>query len=226
MEFPALHPWKLSAAEAVALQKQLAKRIDTRKSLGTEHHIAGADVSYNRFSSSFYAGVVVLRADDCTVVETQEAIGESRFPYIPGLLSFRELPVLLKAFAKLERRPDVVLYDGQGIAHPRRIGIAAHLGLWLGVPTVGCAKTRLCGEAEEPGNEAGARTPLTDKEEVIGSVVRTKRNVKPLYVSSGHLINLESAVRITLASCRGYRLPEPTRQAHLLTNVVRRRAQA
>src|SRR5262249_42599544 len=145
------------------------------------------------------------------------------FPYVPGLLSFRELPILLEAFAKLRARPDAVMMDGQGFAHPRRIGIASHLGLWLGLPTVGCAKTHLVGTAREPGEEPGANGVLRDKKDVIGHVLRTKFNVKPLFISVGSGIDLASATRLVLACCRGHRLPEPTRQAHLYSNALRRR---
>jgi deoxyribonuclease V len=208
----------------VTLQKQLAGRIDTHTPLTRCELVAGADVSYNRFSNVFYAGVVVLRMSDLTVVETRKAVRQSPFPYIPGLLSFREAPALLEAFSRIESDPDLIMVDGAGIAHPRRIGIASHLGLWLERPCVGCAKSRLTGTYEEPGRAAGSSTPLLDKGEVIGRVVRTKNGVKPLFISVGHRIDLDSAVRLVLQTCRGYRLPEPTRQAHLFVNEVRREA--
>ncbi len=226
MNIPPLHPWNLTPKEAIALQKELAAKINTRKCLGKAKLVAGADVSYKRFSSLFHAGVVVFDASDWHLVERQEATDECRFPYVPGLLSFREIPVLLQAFAKLKSRPDVVLYDGHGYSHPRRVGISSHLGLCLNLPVIGCAKTRLCGDEKKPGPEPGNWTPLTDKGEVIGAVLRTKRGVKPIFVSSGHLVSLESAIRVALESCRGYRLPEPTRQAHLFVNEVRRRVSA
>lgn len=223
MKIPPLHSWNLSPSEAIALQKQLAGSIDARTPLTSYELIAGADVSYNRFSPKFYAAVVVWRPADNAIIEVQEALGENRFPYIPGLLSFRELPILLEAFAKLKTRPDAVMMDGQGYAHPRRLGIASHLGLWLKRPTVGCAKTRLVGTARAPGKKAGALSPLRDKDEVIGHLVRTKFNVKPLFVSIGNMIDLPSATRLVLACVRGHRLPEPTRQAHLHSNALRRR---
>jgi len=219
-----LHPWNLSPTEAVALQKVLAARIDTRTPLGPYDLIAGADISYNRFSPILYAAVVVWRPSDGTVIEVLEAVGDNPFPYIPGLLSFREIPILLRAFANMTSHPDVVLVDGQGYSHPRRIGLASHLGLWLDLPCVGCAKSRLVGIAREPGKRPGALRPLKDKAEVIGHVLRTKFNVKPLYISAGHRIDLASATRLVLACCRGYRLPEPTRLAHLKVNEIRRRA--
>jgi len=223
MDIPSLHSWNLTPTEAIALQRQLAARIDTRTPLGSCKFIAGADVSYNRFSPICYAAVVVLRADDFSILESQHVVAESAFPYIPGLLSFREIPIVLGAFAKLRCRPDVVMCDGQGFAHPRRFGLASHLGLCLGLPTIGCAKSRLIGTHREPAERPGSRVPLRDGREVIGHVVRTKFNVKPLYISVGHLIDRTSAVKWVLRSCRGYRVPEPTRQAHLLVNEIRRK---
>ena len=223
MDIPALHPWNLTPKEAVALQRQLAARIDTRTPLDRCELIAGADVSYNRFSPICYAAVVVLRTSDWSVVEAQHVVAPSPFPYIPGLLSFREIPIVLGAFAQLRHRPDAVMCDGQGFAHPRRLGLACHLGLWLQVPSIGCAKSRLIGTHRAPGKKPGSRTPLRDGTDVIGRVVRTKLNVKPLYVSAGHMIDIASATRLVLQSCQGYRLPEPTRRAHLLVNEVRRR---
>jgi deoxyribonuclease V len=223
MDIPALHPWNLTPTEAVALQKKLAAEVDTTPTVRACNLIAGADVSYNRFSPIFYAVVVVLDTRDWTVIEEQRAVGESPFPYIPGLLSFREAPILLQAFARVQHRPDVVMIDGQGIAHPRRLGIASHLGLWLRLPTLGCGKSRLTGRHDEVGQNAGDTVPLRDGDEVIGCVVRTKARTNPLFISPGHLINLKSSVRLVLEACRGYRQPEPTRQAHLHVNEVRRR---
>lgn len=224
MNIHALHPWDLTPVEAVALQRDLAGRVEVRTPLTDCRLVAGADVSYNRFSSDFWAGVVVLRFPDLTVVEKQGARRESPFPYIPGLLSFREAPALLEAFARVQAEPDVILFDGQGIAHPRRLGIASHMGLFLDKPCVGCAKSLLTGKYKDPGLKAGSVAPLTDAGEVVGQVVRTKDRVKPLFISAGHKIDLPSAVRLVLASTAGYRLPEPTRQAHLHVNELRRQA--
>jgi deoxyribonuclease V len=223
MRIHPLHSWDIRQEEAPALQKELAARVDTRTPLTGYELVAGADASYNRFSPIFYAAVVVLRASDWSVVEVQGAVREGHFPYVPGLLSFREAPVLLDAFAKVQSPVDVVMFDGQGIAHPRRLGIASHVGLWLQVPCLGCAKSLLHGRHGELGPQVGAVAPLRSHGEVIGEAVRTKKGVKPVYVSAGHLIDLPSAVRLVLASCRGYRLPEPTRQAHLHVNDLRRR---
>ena len=158
--------------------------------------------------------MVTLRYPELIVAAGQTAQGTVEFPYVPGLLSFRELPLVLRAFEEMASAPDLVFVDGQGIAHPRRFGIAAHLGLLLDVPTIGCAKSWLIGDHEEPGMEAGSYTPLVDGGETIGAVVRTRSGVKPVYVSIGHKVSLEQAVQWVLACCRGYRLPEPTRMAH------------
>jgi deoxyribonuclease V len=223
MRIPTLHTWKLTPKEAVALQRELACQVNVRRPLKKCDLIAGADCSYNRFSPTFYATVVVLRTKDWSIVEAQGVVDQSPFPYVPGLLSFRELPIVLQVFAKLKTTPDAVMYDGQGFAHPRRMGIACHLGLWLDIPTFGCAKTRLVGEHEEPGPNSGDAAPLYHDADLIGSVLRTKLRTKPLYISAGHRIDLPSAIRWTLASCRGYRIPEPTRQAHLHVNQMRLR---
>lgn len=224
MKIKQLHRWDLSPAEAVALQRELADQVDTRAPLTHCEYVAGADVSYGRFSSRFFAGVVVLRFADLQIVETKGAVRDTPFPYIPGLLSFREAPVLLEAFAQLEHEPDVIFCDGQGIAHPRRLGIASHLGLWLDRPTVGCAKSLLTGKFKDLGEVPGSVAPLMDRKEVVGQAVRTKKRTKPIYVSAGHRIDLASAVRLVLATCGGYRIPEPTRQAHLFVNQLRRQA--
>jgi len=204
------------------LQREMAAKVDVRTPLTHCELIAGADVSYNRFSNTLYAAVVVLRMNDGSIVETQCGVGEATFPYVPGLLSFREIPILLEVLAQVRSRFDAVMLDGQGYAHPRRIGFASHIGLWLGLPTFGCAKSVLVGTFKDPKPKAGSVSSLVDKGEVIGSVVRTKDRVQPVYVSAGHLIDLPSAVRLVLATCRGYRIPEPTRQAHLHVNALRR----
>lgn len=218
------HPWDLEISEAVQLQRELAKEIDTRQPLTKWDLVAGADISYNRFDPTFYASVIVYRLADGAIVETQDETDLASFPYVPGLLSFREAPALLKAFAKLKTRPDVVMIDGQGIAHPRRLGIASHIGLWLEVPCIGCAKSRLTGKMKEPSLKAGSIAPLMDRDEQIGAIVRTKTKVKPVFVSPGHLIDMASSVRVVLETTRGYRIPEPTRQAHLRVNELRRQA--
>jgi deoxyribonuclease V len=224
MKLRRLHPWEtIRPVDAVVLQRTLAGKVNHRQPLGDYDLVAGADCSYSRFSPWFYAAVVLWRRSTGEVIEAAEAVGKSPFPYVPGLLSFREAPILLEAFAKLKRRPHLVMMDGQGRAHPRRIGVASHLGLFLGVPTIGCAKSLLLGTHDEPGLKRGATTSLFDKDEIIGQVVRTKDRCNPLYISPGHLIDLESSVRAVLECDGGYRLPEPTRQAHLHVNELRRR---
>jgi deoxyribonuclease V len=188
--------------------------------------VAGADVSYDRGSPDhdLYAAVVVLDVESLRVVEVAAVRARARFPYVPGYLSFREIPPLLDAFAKLEAVPDLIVCDGQGRAHPRRFGLACHLGVLLDRPTFGCAKSRLIGEYREPGPRRGAHTRLRDGREVIGEVVRTRSFVKPVFVSVGHRISLETARRIALRLAPRYRLPEPVRAAHREVNRLRRLA--
>lgn len=222
MKIPGHHPWNVTAKEAVALQKKLRPRINLSKLPREPKTVAGVDVSYASASDTFYSGIVVLDLEDMAIVEEVTAQDEATFPYVPGLLSFREGPVVLKAFEKLKSTPDVVLFDGQGIAHPRGLGIASHMGLILNIPTIGCAKSRLCGEYQEPGREKGLFSYLSLGGSRIGAVVRTKTGVKPVFVSPGHLIDLDGSIEIVLQCCTRYRLPEPTRQAHLFVNRVRR----
>jgi deoxyribonuclease V len=214
MRVVALHGWDVSTARARELQEGLAGTVVRTGTVPAPRYVAGIDVSVNRWTHQGRAAVVVLDYPAMTVAEVSAVCGDITFPYVPGLLTFREAPLVLAAWEKLGTAPDAVIVDGQGIAHPRRIGLAAHLGLCLGVPTVGCAKSRLIGEHEEPGLEAGSTADLRDGDEVIGRVVRTRTGIRPLYVSIGHLIDLPSAVELVLKCCRGYRLPEPTRLAH------------
>lgn len=217
-----LHSFDLSPGEARRLQEQLAPRVEAGPVLdpGDINFVAGADVSTE--GDRAYATVAVLSFPDLGVVEIQGAESPLEFPYVPGLLSFREIPPLLRAFEKVETRADAVILDGQGLAHPRRIGLASHLGLFLDVPCVGCAKTRLVGEFEEPGPEKGNASDLVDRGEVVGKVVRTRDNVSPVFVSVGNRIDLESAVGLVLSCCTKYRLPETTREAHNAANRLRR----
>jgi deoxyribonuclease V len=226
LDITPLHSWDMDPSAARALQLSLAARVDVSTPLGPVETVAAADVSFNKQSDQLYAAVVVVRAKTFEPIERVGVVGKATFPYVPGLLSFREVPVVLEAFRKLSTRPDVVLCDGQGIAHPRRIGLASHLGLWLDLPTIGCAKSLLCGDYAEPGPSRGARSPLVDKGEVIGAVVRTRRLVKPLFVSPGHRCDLEGAVAVTLATTAKYRLPIPSRMAHAYVNEIRRAADA
>jgi deoxyribonuclease V len=222
MKIHPLHAWNVSVAEATKLQRELAAQVNVRPAVKHCNLIAGADISYNRFSPTMYAAVVVLRMDDMSIVEVRGAVSETTFPYQPGYLSFREAPALLQAFARVESEPDAIMFDGQGIAHPRRLGLASHVGLWLQKPSLGCAKSRLIGQFATLPRQAGSTVPLMKGDEQLGMVVRTKNGVQPAYVSPGHLINIASAVDVVLRSCRGYRIPEPTRQAHLHVNALRR----
>lgn len=225
MNLPDLHPWPDDYGEAVEQQRRLAGGVRLSNELPADiRTVAGVDVSYEKHGDRFFAGVVVLSFPEFEVIEEQTAVATVDFPYIPGLLSFRELPVLLDAFRKVERIPDVVLVDGQGIAHPRRFGIASHLGLWLDLPTVGCAKSRLCGDHLDPGMRKGSRVDLIDRGERIGQVVRTRDLVKPLYISPGHRVSVDTATVLALQCCVRYRMPEPTRLAHHLTNRTRKQA--
>jgi len=227
MDFPDRHRWDLDAKQARALQESLAGSIDIHKPLaGPVRTVAAADVSYNIRRPTLYAAVVVVEAETSAVIETAAAVTEATFPYVPGLLSFRECPPVLAAFRALRTRPDVVICDGQGYAHPRRFGFACHLGLWLGLPTFGCAKSRFCGEYDGPGPTRGDRSPLVDKGETIGTVLRTRSRVSPLFLSAGHLCDLEGALAVTLANTPKYRLPVVSRLAHVAVNDLRRRAGA
>lgn len=227
MQFSELHGWELSCREAIALQKELAGRVRLQDELSPSlATVAGVDVSYQRQGELFFAAVVVLRLADLTTIEEVTACRRTTFPYVPGLLSFRELPVVLDAFRRLQTIPDAVMVDGQGIAHPRRLGLASHLGLWLDRPTIGCAKSRLCGEHEAVGNLRGDRVPLLLDGDEIGTVLTTRSGVKPLYVSPGHRTSVNSAVDLILRCGGRYRLPEPTRLAHHAANRARQQAAA
>jgi deoxyribonuclease V len=223
LKIRSLHSWDLTPKEAVEIQKKLSGRILREYRLETVRLVAGADIAISKNPPLAYAGVVVLSFPDLKIVETQQSVLELAFPYIPGLLAFRESPALLKTFEKLRHEPDLVMIDGQGLAHPRGFGIACHIGLWLEKPTIGCAKSRLFGEHGPLGHERGSRTPLTgNQNRVIGTVLRTKDNTNPVYVSVGHRIDLPAAVRYTLDCARGYRIPEPTRQADLFVGRIKR----
>jgi len=212
MQIRQLHPWNLEPRDAIAIQKRLAAQVVLEGSPQDVHTVAGADIS--TAGGRGRGAVVVLSYPDLQVLESEVVESELAFPYIPGLLAFREVPVLAEAFRRLSVRPDLLLVDGQGLAHQRRFGIACHLGLLLDLPTIGCAKSRLVGEHEPVGEEAGCRVELRDGPEVIGLVVRTRAGVTPVYVSVGHRIGLAEAADWVLSLCRGYRLPEPARLAH------------
>lgn len=207
------HPWPRNEIEAIQLQHQLASRVISADPTHAISLVAGVDVAYDPHSEKTVAAVVVLEAKTLQLVAITTAVDTASFPYIPGLFSFRELPVIVKAIQQLNISPDIIVCDGQGIAHPRRFGLACHLGVLFDIPAIGCGKTRLTGEAVEPGNERGSHTPLIDGDEIIGSVLRTQTGIKPVYVSIGHRISLATARDWILTLSPRYRLPETTRQA-------------
>jgi len=229
MHYDWLHDWDLTPTEAVALQKELRERVRIEPLPKRISLVAGTDVSFKKHSDEVFAAIVVIRLPSLEVVATAGVKTTATFPYIPGLFSFREAPPLLEAWEKLDVRPDVVMVDGQGIAHPRRVGIASHLGLLIDVPTIGCAKSVLVGKYEEPGEEAGSHTPMVHKGETIGAALRTRDRVSPVYVSPGMGADIASSVDLAMKCVRGYaegksryRIPDPTRQAHLFANALRR----
>jgi deoxyribonuclease V len=227
LEIRPLHPWNLTPKEAIALQKELSARIIRKNHLKTVRFVAGADMAVSKNQDRAYAGVVVMSFPDLQIVERQQAVLKLTFPYIPGLLAFRESPALLKAFEKLRHEPDLILIDGQGLAHPRGFGIACHIGLWLDKPTIGCAKSRLFGDHRPPPIKKGGWSPLIGNHgAVIGAVVRTKHGTNPVYVSVGHKIDLKTAIRYTLACGHGYRIPEPTRRADIYVAELKRADEA
>ncbi|MCY3780337.1 MAG: deoxyribonuclease V [Chloroflexi bacterium] len=214
MKIEPLHDWDLSPKAAIALQIDLASHLisDLRLQLDDVKTVAGVDVSVK--GGIARAAVVLMKYPELSTVEAVSAQCETKYPYIPGLLAFREGPVIVEALRKIKREPDVFLFDGMGQIHPRRMGIAAHLGLWLRRPTIGCGKSHFIGEYQLPGLEKGGRSPLMYRGEQLGVVLRTRKGVKPVYVSVGHLCEMESAARLVLACAPKYRLPEPIRAAH------------
>jgi deoxyribonuclease V len=214
------HPWNLNPAEAVALQRELRAHLILTDQLGVVRRVAGVDVGFEADGTVTRAAVAVLRYPELDLLESAIACRPTTFPYIPGLLSFRELPAVLDALERLHEPPDLLLCDGQGIAHPRRLGIASHLGLLVDIPAIGVAKTRLYGTHQEPPDLRGAWTPLRAEGESIGAVLRTRPGVKPLYVSPGHRISLETAIAYVMGCCTRYRLPETTRYAHRLASKI------
>lgn len=225
MRLERLHPWDLTPSEAIALQKELASRVVPVGCPANVRLVAGADVAFPGRTRGWAGGVaraavVVMSHPALEVVEQHVAEVPVAFPYVPGLLSFREIPALSLVFERLAAKPDLLLADGQGIAHPRRFGLASHVGLLAGISTIGCAKSRLCGEAAEPAAERGATCDLIDKGERVGAVVRTKSGVKPMFVSVGHKISIEAAVEWTLRLAPTHRLPEPLRLADRLSKAL------
>lgn len=214
MKIPPLHPWDVSPEEAMEIQRRLRARVSREREFGRVDTVAGVDVGFQGEMAK--AAVAVLSYPGLELVDKSTAEMPVEFPYIPGLLTFREGPVILAALEKLTTEPDVFIFGGHGLAHPRRMGLATHIGVILDKPTIGCAKSRLCGTHREPGPSRGSFARLYDGEEVIGAVVRTRTGVNPIYVSIGHKIDLETAMEIVLGCCTQYKLPETTRYAHRL----------
>lgn len=222
MKFTRLHNWTTDIREASRIQDNLRHFIEVKSVKKDYRLIAGADTAYSKRDSSVFAAVVVMRFPELVTVDRTRAQSMVTFPYQPGFFVFREGPVLIKALQRLQITPDVIMFDANGIAHEKGIGMASHLGLMLDIPSIGCAKKRLIGEFEDPDNELNATKPLMYKGKRIGEVIRTRVDVKPLFVSVGHKIDLESAVELVSSTTRGYRLPEPMRVAHILSNKMRR----
>lgn len=209
------HRWDVSPQEAMQIQRDLAARVIEQDQLGGMHYVAGVDVGFEgENNQTARAAVVVLRFPELAPVDYAVARLPVTFPYVPGLLAFREVPVILCALEHLETEPNVIIVDGHGRSHPRHMGIACHLGVLLDRPTIGCAKSILCGAADEPKDEFGAWAALIDRDEQVGAALRTRSGTTPVYVSIGHRVSLERAMDLVLKCCKGYRLPETTRYAH------------
>lgn len=214
--------WNLTPREAMRLQERLRERVVLEDRFGPIRLVAGADLAFDPETDLAFAGVIVYRLPELTEVERQYARRKLRFPYVPGLLSFREGPVLLAAFAKLRAEPDLILIDGHGRAHPRLFGIACHIGVLLDQPTIGCAKSLLVGECGDPGPQVGATARLVLNGEVVGMSLRTREKVKPIYVTQGHRVSLPSAVALVQQTLNGFRIPKPTREADHYVRDLRR----
>ena len=215
MKLEILHSWQVTTAQALDIQHRLASKVSRSNEVASPRFIAGMDISVNREQGKATGAAVVLNYPELGLVEIKTVDGKLDFPYVPGLLSFREAPLALAACQSLTLTPDLILVDGQGIAHPRRIGFASHLGLFLNTPTIGCAKSLLCGSHEEPDEKPGSYAEIVDRGETIGVALRTKLGIKPVYISIGHKVDLRTAIYWVLECCCGYRLPEPVRLAHL-----------
>jgi len=218
-----LHPWGVTYKEAVKIQNELKDKVSLKKIDKRIKYVAGLDVSYAKGSNIMWAGVVVLDFPSLNKAEERWSQKKVSFPYIPGLLSFREIPALIDALRKMEIEPDLIFCDGQGIAHPRGLGLASHLGILLNKSTIGCAKSPLVGTYSQVGESKGNYAYLIHQNRIIGAVVRTRSKVKPIFVSPGYGVMLNDCVTFVLETCSKYRIPEPTRQAHLLVNSVRSR---
>jgi deoxyribonuclease V len=219
MTFQSLHAWDVTPQEAIAIQESLWQRVIRQDQHGVIQRVAGIDIGFEENGALTRAAVVVLSFPGLEYIESAVARRATSFPYIPGLLSFREAPAALEALEQLKSLPDLLICDGQGIAHPRRFGLASHLGLLCDLPSIGAAKSRLIGEHAPLDAARGEWQYLFDKGEIVGAALRTRQNTRPVYVSIGHRVSLESAIRYTLDCARRFRLPEPTRQAHQLASI-------
>ena len=219
---PIPHRWSVTTRQAIAIQQRLAERVRERPPRKELHLVAGVDAAFSRDGNSCIAGVVLWDSLEHEVIERHVAVRRLTFPYVPGLLSFREAPAVIGALRKLRVRPDALICDGHGRAHPRRCGLACHLGVLSGLSTVGCAKSRLVGEYREPRAERGASSRLMHEGQIVGHVLRTRTGVKPVFVSVGHEIDLAAAVNLVLHCATRFRLPEPTRLADRLVAEFKR----
>jgi len=212
-----LHSWKVNVEQAIQIQQNLRNRIILENTFSEVKTIGGGDVAYSEDRNFLFSAIVVLSFPKMETIDSVTAQGEIHFPYIPGLFSFREGPILIKAFKNLKLKPDVMIFEGQGIAHPRGFGLASHMGLWLDLPSIGCTKTPLLSDFIYPGPSKGSFELIRKEGKEVGAVLRTKENVKPLFVSPGHGIDLQTSIQLILDTCQGYRTPEPLRRAHHAT---------
>jgi len=215
-----IHLWKVSAEEAIQIQDALKDRIILKKTFSEIRTIGGGDGAYSKNGNLLFGAIVVLSFPEMEILDTATAAGKIPLPYIPSLLSFREGPILIKTFQRLRLKPDVMIYDGQGIAHPRGMGLASHMGLWFDLPSIGCAKTPLLREFISPGLLKGSIEWIRKEKKKVGAVFRTKENVKPLFISPGHRTDFSTSNQFILESCKGFRFPEPLRKAHQLAERV------
>ncbi len=222
MRLHPLHQWPTNVEEARCVQDRLRALVRLQDGSREYRYIAGVDCSAAFWSRHLWATIVVIDRFTFRIVDCAHAFGETSFPYIPGFLTFREGPLVIEAFSRLRIPPDLLVFDGQGIAHPRGLGLAAHMGVWFDVPSIGCAKSHFFGDFVDPGPNPGDYAPLESASQTIGAVLRTRRGANPIFVSPGHKISVESARIIIWSLCRGYRLPEPTRLAHLEANRARK----
>lgn len=216
-----LHSWQVDASGAILIQLKLRKKIQLKRKEGKIEKIAAIDVAYEKEKA--VAGVLVFSYPQLNLIEKVSTVSSVDFPYIPGLLTFREGPCIIDALCKVKEKADLLLFDGQGIAHPRRMGIATHLGIYLNISSIGCAKSKLTGDYNNLADEAGAFAPLYDGNELVGFAVRTKKDTRPVFVSPGNLIDFDQALKIVLTCCRGHRIPEPLRLAHIFANSEKQR---